>query len=215
MKRFFSVVALSVALGLSTMGFRNADNKVTDDCEEARDLTVTATLEELAGESGELKGMIVNKSSDNDYDDVVVRVDFYGDAATAEDEMESFDDMEADDMKVDDMEVDEMDTPDDVDSPETMDDSGIDTDRDVDLNVSDDEVEMEYETEAELKDKSNKESGMEAGDNTSLELDENSLGSRVITIDEDVEAGEVEEFALDIAPPAGTTRIVTSVVCAD
>lgn len=187
MKRVFSVVALSVALGLSTMGFRSAgNNEVAADCEATNDLTVTADLENMSDGSGEIKGMIVNQSSDNEYDDVLVRVDFYGADLTSPDDME------------------EMDT-----------DIETDTDRDLDVDVDEGDLDVDYQSEAEMETDNDMTMEMETErDDASLGTDR-ALGSRVITIDEDVEAGEVEEFALDVTPPAGTTRVVTSIVCAD
>lgn len=171
MRRILSVIALSVALGLSTMGFKNPGNDTS--CEASTDLSVAAELDNLEAGMGEVNGKIINSSSDNDYDEVLVKVEFFGADLTTDDGASDID---------------------------------IDRERDIDVDVDEGDVDVDYESTPEI----------DADlDDTSLELRSNSLGSKVVTVNEDVAAGEVEEFALDITPPAGTTRITTTVICAD
>ena len=181
MRRILSVIALGAALGLSTMGFKTVDNVETS-CEASNDLSVVAALDNMDVGMGEVTGTIVNSSDDNDYDEVMVRVEFHGAA------LESTDDIEDTDIDVER----DLDVEGDVDVD--LDDADIDVDADADINTT---------TETELEGES------------SLSLSTRSLGSKVFTVNEDVEAGESEQFELDITPPAGTTSITTTVICAD
>jgi hypothetical protein len=171
MKRLLSVIALGAALGLSTMGFKNSD--VSMECEATQDLSVVALVEDFDEGLGEIKGRIVNQSTENDYDEVMVRVEFHGADLASDDDLS---------------------------------DTDIDVERDIDVDVDGDDLDVDMESRPEVD---------ADVDDTTLEMKSHSLGSQVYTVSEDVEAGEVEEFALRLTPPAGTVKVTTSVVCAD
>lgn len=189
MRRLFAVIALGAALGLSTTAFTpsNNSNVADTDCDASADLSVTALLEEAETGDGELVGRIFNSSDDNDYDEVMVRVEFLGESTTdtdlyreSETEIETETDTDISDIDID----------------ADVDDADIDVDTDVTRET---EVETDIDTDSDL----------------SPAPTDNVLHSQVFTINEDVEAGETEEFELNITPPAGTKMVRTTVVCAD
>lgn len=198
MKKILSVVALSVALGLSGMGFKTSE-AVTSECEASTDLSVATVLDNEL-EDGDLKGKIVNSSGNNDYDEIMVRLDFYGaDGAI---------------MGTDEAEIGNTDIKTDLDNSATM-QRDTDIDVDVDADLEDGELDADVDTEAEAETDLNHDSGSLGENSSSLTAKSAPLHSQVITINEDVEAGEVEEFEIDVTPPAGATRVVATVVCAD
>jgi hypothetical protein len=79
MKKIFSMIALSVALGLSTGYAGNGNNiKTTDDCEMSSVISVNAKYDHDAIGKSELTGSLTN-SSEQDYKNVNIRVDFLND----------------------------------------------------------------------------------------------------------------------------------------
>jgi hypothetical protein len=180
MKRILTVIALSAALGLSTMGFRSAGAET--DCDATSDLSVTADLNTEEVGMGEVKGSVVNHS-DRDYDEVLVLVEFHGPAATSDTDLDIDIDRER-----------QLDIDGDLD----VEDGDIDADIDADIETNGVEVTVEGEDSS-----------------SGSSVSSSSLGTQVFTLTEDLEAGEAEEFELDITPPAGTTSITTRVVCAD
>lgn len=198
MKRILTVVALSAALGLSTMGFKTSE-AITSECEASTDLSVATSvdLDKEAGD-GELTGKIVNSSDNNDYDEIMVRLDFYGaDGAL---------------MGTDETEIGDTDIKTDLNNSATM-QNDTDLDVDVDADLEDGELDADIDSEAAAETDLNDSGSLSEGSNHSATSAP--LHSQVVTINEDVEAGEVEEFEIDVTPPAGATRVVATVVCAD
>jgi hypothetical protein len=199
MKRLFTVIALSAALGLSTTAFTpsNNDNGNTanTECEASADLSVTASLDEAEVGEGELIGKIVNSSGDNDYDEIMVRVEFIGDNG----DLDMY--REGSDADID---------------REIEGDTDIDVDADVDTDVDDVDVDLDADIDrtTELETDVDTDSGLNTTSSSSASSG-NVLHSQVFTINEDVEAGEVEDFKVNITPPAGTKMVRTTVVCAD
>ena len=190
------MIALSAALGLSGMGFKTGEAVTASECEATTDLSVAANLDADELGAGDLKGKIVNSSDDNDYDEVMIRLDFYGSDGSQ-------------------IGTDEI----DVDESATMQREN-DLDVDVDIDDGDIDADADLETESDLDATVETDDGLMGSDDmndsrSALSTDGTVLHSQVVTISEDVQAGEVEEFEVDVTPPAGTTRVVASVVCAD
>jgi hypothetical protein len=199
MKRIFSVIALGVALSLSTTSFKAASTD-DDDCEVTKDLSVTAALDREEIGDGELDGKIVNASRSRDYDGVMIRVDFLGDNVGT---LSSSDrDMDDDDLDQDNVTIGSNDN-----------DVTISTDDDLTIQSDDNNVTIQSDDDHLAI-----ESGdVNTGNNGSSSTVNGSrvLGSQVFTIHEDVEAGETESFHLNVVPPAGTTHVAYSLVCAN
>lgn len=188
MKRIFAVIALGVALGLSTTSFTPAAAG-DDDCETTKDLSVTGVADYNDVGSSELTGKIINQSRSRGYDDVMVRVDFINDNLSNDLLAPGSDDQYDRDM--DDMNNDNV-----VISTDDKDNVVIQSE-DHDLTIEGDDIDID-------------------SNSGSLNRGSDVIGSQVFTIKEDVEPGEVESFHLkNVAVPAGTTRIAYSVVCAD